>query len=440
MNIDPPDSEYNFDRIDRIMDFIVKNDMHPYVELGFKDILLIKNPKVLIKQEKRQIIFQSRVEYGHFLKKFLYHYSTRYGIKEIENWYFEQWCDPRLINTKNAIEYFEWFDEAYRTIKEFSKNIKVGGAGLGRYMYNGQDHESFFRIWKSRKSHPDFISVYSYSYQPSRNRDDEFDSQQSQDTIYTYNLINSVKEALTKSGLSVSELHITEWNATISDRNCINDSCYQACFVVKNILENFGAIEFMGYWLGSDLLSEYLDSRPLLVGGSGLLTKDGIKKPAYHAFSFMQRLYSYILGSDENSIVTTDGRYSFMIVCHNYKCPSFKYYLKQEGQIQPDQIYQMFENDEIINIHIKIDNIMKGIYTVKNYSVSRKFGSVQDEWMQMGRPENMDQIDIAYLEQICIPRIYFEQIETDNDTLDFSITLLPHEIRQIHIQYKGPGK
>jgi beta-xylosidase len=141
-----------------------------------------------------------------------------------------------------------------------------------------------------------------------------------------------------------------------------------------------------------------------------------------------------------NSIVTTDGRDSFMIVCHNYKSPSFKYYLKPEDQIQADQLYEMFENDEIIGIHIRIDNAMRGIYTIKNYSLSRKSGSVQDEWMHMGKPENMDQIDIAYLEQICIPRIYFEQIETDNGTLDFSTTLLPHEIRQIHIQYKGPGK
>ncbi len=84
------------------------------------------------------------------------------------------------------------------------------------------------------------------------------------------------------------ELHITEWNFTISNRNCINDSCAQGAYIMKTCMESIGEVDMMGYWHGSDLHTEYYDSGAVLYGDNGLLTRDGIKKTILLCISFLE--------------------------------------------------------------------------------------------------------------------------------------------------------
>lgn len=83
-----------------------------------------------------------------------------------------------------------------------------------------------------------------------------------------------------------AELHITEWNFTISNRNCINDSCAQGAYVMKTCIESVGNVDMMGFWHGSDLHSEFYDTDGVLYGESGLLSRDGIKNRLSMHFIF----------------------------------------------------------------------------------------------------------------------------------------------------------
>lgn len=49
------------------------------------------------------------------------------------------------------------------------------------------------------------------------------------------NQIEIMKEVIKESGLNVPELHIDEWNFTVSNRNVINDSCEQAAYIIKTV-------------------------------------------------------------------------------------------------------------------------------------------------------------------------------------------------------------
>ena len=77
-------------------------------------------------------------------------------------------------------------------------------------------------------------------------------------------------------------------NLTISDRNLINDSCFKGAYILKNYIDLIDRVEGMSYFVGSDRVSEYYDTEELLFGGTGLLTKDGIQKPAMFAFHFSE--------------------------------------------------------------------------------------------------------------------------------------------------------
>lgn len=99
--------------------------------------------------------------------------------------------------------------------------------------------------------------------------------------------MQKVKRYMAESGIEETyPVYVTEWNLTISDRNYINDTCFKGAYVVKNILDCYPLCEGMALFQGSDRISEYYDSHDMLYGGTGIITKDGILKPAGFAFDF----------------------------------------------------------------------------------------------------------------------------------------------------------
>ncbi len=100
------------------------------------------------------------------------------------------------------------------------------------------------------------------------------------DVNYMKNQMDTIKCIIAESGLKVPELHISEWNFTISNRNLLNDSCEQGAYVLKNCIDMDGEVTHMSYWHALDSYSDYYDSDEILNGDSGMITRDGIHKPS----------------------------------------------------------------------------------------------------------------------------------------------------------------
>ena len=52
--------KYNFTKLDRILDFLVNNEMIPYIELGIKTKKLIKKYKVLLYKKGKKIYLKAK--------------------------------------------------------------------------------------------------------------------------------------------------------------------------------------------------------------------------------------------------------------------------------------------------------------------------------------------------------------------------------------------
>lgn len=106
LNIGSADGRHNFSKLDKIMDFLLDNKLRPYMELGFKPIILLDAYNSFITYQEREILFQDYIEYGRFLESMVIHFVNRYGAYEVSQWIFEQWCDPRLFSKEKADNYF----------------------------------------------------------------------------------------------------------------------------------------------------------------------------------------------------------------------------------------------------------------------------------------------------------------------------------------------
>lgn len=429
----------NFRKIDQILDFLLENHMKPYLELGHKEVLLNYSAEKFLKENEEIENYEVQV-YEYIFREFCTHLVNRYGIDEIETWYFEYYnfsntgATESTGMTEEEGLYYQYFATIYRILKGISPAIKVGGAGfiLG---YGTLGCRSILPIWKKKNLMPDFLSVYSYQYVAIDDNDKRY-GRKSIDIDYMRNQTEILREVIKETGFQVPELHISEWNFTISNRNVLNDSCNQGAYVLKNCIDMNGEVDLMAYWHALDSYSDYYDADNVLNGDSGMISRDGIRKPSFYAYVFMNRLLPNVIKKDENSIITTNGRDRYVIACHNFKKLSAQYVFSEEEKITVETIDNYMENDESLKLQFRLENVKDGDYLVKIHMVNKENGSAQDIWKRLKYSKNLARDEMQYLEKSAIPRMEMKNVHVEGGVLELENVLMAQEIRLLDIQYR----
>ena len=429
----------NFRKIDQILDFLLENHMKPYLELGHKEVLLNYSAEKFLKENEEIENYEVQV-YEYIFREFCTHLVNRYGIDEIETWYFEYYnfsntgATESTGMTEEEGLYYQYFATIYRILKGISPAIKVGGAGfiLG---YGTLGCRSILPIWKKKNLMPDFLSVYSYQYVAIDDNEKRY-GRKSIDIDYMRNQTEILREVIKETGFQVPELHISEWNFTISNRNVLNDSCNQGAYVLKNCIDMNGEVDLMAYWHALDSYSDYYDADNVLNGDSGMISRDGIRKPSFYAYVFMNRLLPNVIKKDENSIITTNGRDRYVIACHNFKKLSAQYVFSEEEKITVETIDNYMENDESLKLQFRLENVKDGDYLVKIHMVNKENGSAQDIWKRLQYSKNLARDEMQYLEKSAIPRMEMKNVHVEGGVLELENVLMAQEIRLLDIQYR----
>jgi beta-xylosidase/AraC-like DNA-binding protein len=430
VGVSNPDGKYNFDKIDRVLDFLLDNKIKPFIELGQKPKRLDRTVREAVIFEEEQQLFNNIKQWKNVMRAFSMHIVKRYGLEETQNWCFEIW---RPETEDMEVDYLNIFNVGYGELKKYIPNCKVGGAGFRGDYGLKQLMENIIQ-WKEEIIQPDFLSFYLYPYIVIKEKGDKY-SKRSTDKDYVLNQIKLIKETLKDIKWEVKELYITEWNSTISNRNYTNDSCYKGAYIIKNIIDNINEVDVLSYWIGSDLFSQFYDSHVLLNGGAGLLSKNGIKKPSYYAIEFMNKIGGKIIEKGENYIITANNHNGYYIACHNYKHFNYYYYLKSEDEIKPREQEKIFNDYDNLRLNFQLKNLLNGQYNVKTYSINREHGSALDEWMRMDEIGDLDKDEIDYLKRISTPRLTIKRCDVEEEILNLEVALAPHEFDIIHICY-----
>lgn len=427
------DGQHSFHKLDNVLDFLVDNDIKLYMELGQKPTLLMYAPERYINEFKEIEIFDFDFN-KELIKDLSVHLVNRYGIEEIEKWYFELWNNPKLNIGDEDGDYYKYFDMIYTTIKNISPDIMVGGPGLV-LGYENDLSKKVFKIWQKRTIQPDFISFSSFQYISFSDGQYTY-GKKSLDKDYVVNQVSVIKQEMAEASFNVGEFHLDEWNYTVSNRNVISDSCEQASYIMKNYIDMAGLVDIMSYWHGLDLYAEYYDTNTLLSGDAGLISRDGIKKPSFYAIEFLNRAYSRELVRSENTMITTNGRGSFSIVCHNFKGLSEKYLDIDEDAIQIKDIDHYLEDTEDLQLKFHLNNVQNGNYQIKTYYINPEYGSVQDLWKRLDLSNSMESEEIQFIKQHANPNMEMQQVVVTDGSLAIEYNLKATEVRLIEIKYQ----
>jgi xylan 1,4-beta-xylosidase len=125
---------YDWTIVDKIFDTYIERGMKPLVEIGFMPEALSANP--LPYRHSWPSTFSTGWAYppkdydkwAELVFQWTKHCINRYGMKEVESWYWEVWNEPNINYWKGSMqEYFKLYDYAVWAVKKACPKTIVGG-------------------------------------------------------------------------------------------------------------------------------------------------------------------------------------------------------------------------------------------------------------------------------------------------------------------------
>lgn len=423
----------NFSLLDIVLDFLVSQELRPVISLDNKPESILKGINAAVYERKSEIIFEDMSECVSVLDDFLCHIVHRYGMTEVARWKFECWYDEFYENTMGIPGVFSTvFNGIYRCIKARIPEAAVGGCGLS-IAISEKKFRALIDTWSREPVRPDFISINLFPYV----REDMQDAVRGKRQLNTednyHAEIRRCRDVIDTYGWKDMPLYVTEWNMSMSQRNFFNETCGKAALMLRQMCLLGEPVDLAAYLRLSDYSGVYNDTKALLMGGHGLMTVQGVCKPAYYALKFMNQMGRYRIYSGKNAMITTNGHEDYEILCFNAKNLRYKYYVKDENDIGLEIVDDIFEDADSLEITFTLKNLTEGEWYFKEYSIRPDFGSVLEAWRSMGDATAMDGKDVLYLKNICVPAQKNGRLKTSRGSLVFLQTLKAQEIRFIRI-------
>jgi xylan 1,4-beta-xylosidase len=387
--------EYNFQYIDALYDFLLSIGIKPFVELGFMPSALASGTQTIFWWRGNVTPPKDYKKWEDLIRNLTIHFTERYGAEEVKTWYFEVWNEPNLHGFWSGTqeEYFALYTSSVNAIKSVNKDYRVGGPATA-----GAAWESELIEFCTKNTLPlDFISTHTYGVK--QGFLDEFGNS---GTVLDKNpmsvsgdILNSRKE-ISNSSMPNLPLHYTEWSSSYTPTDPIHDSYHQAAYVLEKIKEVGNAPNSMSYWVFTDIFEEAGPRFTPFHGGFGLLNYQGINKPAFYSYQFMNKL-----GSTE--LVNTD---TCSWACKNDKggiqVLFWDFTNTHPGDSVNNQVYYVRElpSKSKGKVNVSISGVPKGKYELEVYKVGYRSNDAYSTYFDMGRPGQLTKQQVEEIKRL----------------------------------------
>ena len=121
------------------------------------------------------------------------------------------------------------------------------------------------------------------------------------------------------------ELHYTEWNSTWAVNDPIFNTYQNAAYCLNSLKQTESSAKSMVYWTFTDIFEEDGPAPKSFGQGFSLMNLQGIKKPTYLAFKFLNMLgKTELVNSDKQSWVCKDAKGNLTLMTFNYAHPIYE--------------------------------------------------------------------------------------------------------------------
>ena len=442
-------SEYTFAKIDRVIDILYSVQLLPFIEIGFKPAKIAKDINTQVFSINDEIGHYPVEEYEKIISNFMKHAINRYGLQEVSRWRFEYWQsrnDQQNLLDGDINVYIDQFFRISTIIKKLSPATQIGGPGFP--MINSGDTTflgKLIRGLKGKNCLPNFFSIYTFNSNITKNQTgfkdnnnrlvlyakDELAKNISEQKKIILSLFHDSK-IKNEACFYEPSIYITEWNFDFTCRNVFHDSLFKAPFIIKNVIDAINNIEVLSYLLASDISAEHTDSDAPLFGGPGLISRNGIRKPAFFAYQFLSKLGVRLLSKGDGYIITAKSNDEFVAILFNYKYITNRLRFLEQLWLINGSLDDYFEDNKKCFFNMEILNISPGRYKLRQYILNSSHGSIYDTWMGLSTAKNLQPNETKWLERTCFPDLRIDFLTTKG-ILTIDCELEPNEVRLLEI-------
>jgi xylan 1,4-beta-xylosidase len=326
------------------------------------------------------------------VEAFVAHSIERYGREEVARWYFEVWNEPNLeaFFAGKQADYFTLYDTTARAVKKVCPECRVGGPATAGNAWIPE------MIAHARQAGVplDFVSTHDYSIlrgfvDPKGDQATVLDTDPN---AITKNVRRS-RQQVAESAMPRLELHYTEWSSSYTPADPVHDVYQQAAFILDKIRNVGTAADSMSYWTFTDIFEEAGPRRTPFHGGFGLLNYQGLKKPAYFAYRFLNALGGTELrNEDAQSFVTRDGRGDVQVLFWDFS-------ITHPGDPTANQEYFLRDLParDKGKARVELSGLAPGSYGLEATRVGYRENDVHAAYRDLGSPAQLTRREVAAL-------------------------------------------
>lgn len=435
--------------IDQLLDFLLSINLKPFIQLSFMPEQLALEPdKKIFHSGMITSLPKDMEKWTQLVEQFTRHVMDRYGEAAVASWPFSLWNEPdtprSMFGFGDSNLYHAFYRDTYKAVKNILPSVSFGSPSIVKpTIESNRWLQDFLSFCIANDCKPDFIAFNFYPILHGQSEtyrfDDEWDFSSgrlmlSNDPDCLSSLIGALQTQLGEAGFSSLPLYMIEWNSTSSHRELLNDTCFEAAYIVKNILENHGRLDSFGHWALTDLLEEQWVEKELFHGGLGLFTNTGIKKPGYHAYHFLSKLGSSLLGQGEGYFLTTSGNDHYQLLMYNYQHYSELYASGELFDMTFENRYTPFVSPHRLRMSFTLDGLGYGNYLIAERIVNRNHGSAFDKWLETGGLPLSGLEETEALKALSEPMLKKTILQVRDGRAEVGFCLEPHEIRLVTFQ------
>jgi len=383
--------QYNFQYIDALFDYLLSIGIKPFVELGFMPNAMASGTKTIFWWRGNVTPPRDYMQWERLIEALTRHWTDRYGKQEVESWYFEVWNEPNLDGfwAGTQDEYFKLYAHAARAVKRVDPSYRVGGPATA-----GGDWIPEMIAYADKNKVPlDFLSTHSYGV--NQGFLDEFGTTGTvlnpDQMAITHDVMRN-RKAIAASGKPQRELHYTEWSSSYTPADPTHDSYHQAAYILKKLKQNSGAVQSMSYWVFTDIFEEPGPRFEAFHGGFGLMNTQGIKKPAYFAYQFLNQLGDTELkNADTASYATVDAKGDAQLLLWDYT------HTLPEGINNQQFFIKDLPPKAKGKVDVSLRGLKPGAYTMTVSQVGYKQNDAFTAYIGMGSPKQLTRDQVSTL-------------------------------------------
>ncbi|MBN1559477.1 glycoside hydrolase [candidate division KSB1 bacterium] len=386
---------YNFQYIDVLYDYILDVDMKPFVELGFMPNALASGSETIFWWKGNVTPPKDYQKWEDLIRNLTQHFTDCYGADEVKTWYFEVWNEPNLTPwfwTGTMEDYYKLYQHAALAVKSVNKEYRIGGPATAGAAWEVE----LIDFCRNNNLPLDFISTHSYGV-----RQGYLDEFGNTGTVLDENpmsvsgdVLNS-REEIAGSSMSHLELHYTEWSSSYTPADPIHDSYHAAAYILEKIKQVGDAANSMSYWVFTDIFEEPGPRFTPFHGGFGLLNYQGINKPAFYAYKFMNQLgATELINADSSSWACKDENGSIQVLLWDFT------YTLEDSINNQDYYIRDLPAKSKGKVRITISEIPAGIYNLEIFKAGYRVNDPYTTYLDMGRPNQLTKEQVRKIKEL----------------------------------------